>query len=154
MHQETTTLEIEIEKGMRHGQEIRFGGKSEERPGHDTGDLIAVIQQQEHRYFEREGDNLRTAVDITLKQALLGFELSIQHLDDSLVALNHRAETTQHHQVRKYDGKGMPLHKRRSRYGDMFIEYRVQMPDKVTTNDRLKLIELFPDLSLKGEFGK
>ena len=139
---------------MSHGQEIRFGGKSEERPGHDTGDLIAIIMQQEHKYFEREGDNLRTAVDITLKQALLGFDLSIKHLDEALVPLQHLGEITQHQEVRKYNRKGMPLYKRRNQYGDLFIEYRVQMPQKITTKDRLKLIELFPELSLKGEYGK
>lgn len=147
-----TKLDIEIERGMRHGQEIRFGGKSEERPGHDTGDLIAVISQQDHKYFEREGDNLRTAVDIPLKMALLGFDLSINHLDDSQVRLEHLGEITQHKEVRKYQGKGMPQYKRKNRFGDMLIEYRVQMPDKITTKDRLKLIELFPELSLTGEY--
>jgi len=154
VHQETTSLTIDIEKGMKHGQEIRYSGKSEERPGHETGDLIAVIRQQEHRYFEREGDDLRTAVDVSLKQALLGFDLSIKHLDDSLVQLAHTGEITSHQQVRKYQNKGMPLYKRRRRFGDMFVEYRVQMPAKITSKDRLKLIELFPEMSLQGELGK
>merc|ERR1712176_330551 len=112
---ETTTIDIEIEKGMSDNQEIVFRGKSEESPGHITGDLIAVIKQENHPYFEREGDNLRTAVDLTLKQALLGFDLNIEHMDGSVVNLNHVGEVTQHHQVRKYKGKGMPIYKRRGR---------------------------------------
>merc|ERR1712228_1071040 len=141
--QGTTSIDIEIEKGMSDGQEIVFRGKSEERPGHITGDLIAVIKQDNHPYFEREGDNLRTAVD-----------LNIEHMDEELVHLDHLNEITQHHQVRKYKNKGMPIYKRPRRFGDLFIEYRVDLPQTITLQQRLKLIELFPDMSLKGEYGK
>ena len=155
MIKEQTTIDLSIEKGMSHGQEIRFAGKSEERPGHETGDLIAVIKQENHKYFEREGDNLRTAVDLNLKQALLGFDLNIEHLDKELVNLKHLDEVSQHHQVRKYKGKGMPKYNRRGRgrdkYGDMFIEYRVQMPDKITSSQRAELINLFSGMSTEGE---
>ena len=154
MHQETTSIDIEIEKGMSDGQEIVFRGKSEESPGHITGDLIAVIRQENHPYFEREGDNLRTAVDLTLKQALLGFDLNIEHMDEQLVHLYHLNEITQHHQVRKYKNKGMPIYKRPRRFGDLFIEYRVDLPQTITSQQRLKLIELFPSMSLTGEYGK
>eukprot|EP00483_Globobulimina_turgida_P005934 UN05944 len=137
---------------MRDGQEIVFREKSEERPGHITGDLIAVIKQENHRYFNREGDDMRTAVDLDLKQALLGFDLNIEHLDGELVNLDHLDETTQHLQIRQYKGKGMPLYKRPRRFGDMFIEYRVELPSKINANQRTELIDLFPDLSVNGEF--
>lgn len=151
VHTETTTLDIDIEQGMRDGQEIRFTGKSEERPGHETGDLIAVIRQENHRYFERDGDDLRTAVDLSLKQALLGFDLNIHHLDEELVALQHEGEVTQHHQVRAYTGKGMPRFRRKKRYGDMHIEYRVAMPETVSEVQRSALVDLFPEMSVRGE---
>ena len=157
MVKEQTTIDLNIEKGMWHGQEIRFAGKSEERPGHDTGDLIAVIKQEPHQYFEREGDNIRTAVDLNLKQALLGFDLNIEHLDKALVNLKHLAQVTQHHQVRKYKSKGMPKYDKRGRgdrYGDMFIEYRVKMPGVISSSQRDALISLFPEMSLEGELPK
>ena len=151
VHSETTTLDIDIEKGMRDGQEIRFTAKSEERPGHDTGDLIAVVRQEKHRYFEREGDNLRTAVDLSLSQALLGFDLSIHHLDEALVPLQHMGEVTQHEQVRRYRGKGMPVLRRAKRHGDMLIEFRLTMPQQVTAAQRMALLDLFPEMNVRGE---
>lgn len=151
---ETTNIDINIEKGMRHGQEMIFNGKSEERPGHETGDLILVIKQENHRYFEREGDNLRTAVDLNLKQSLLGFDLNIEHLDKELVNLKHIDEITSHHQVRRYKHKGMPKYQKRNKYGDMFIEYRVDLPKQINPSQRQSLIDLFPEMSLVGEYGK
>lgn len=39
-----------------------------------------------HRRFERKGDDLYTNVTISLKDALVGFEMNIQHLDGHLVS--------------------------------------------------------------------
>ena len=38
-----------------------------------------------HPVFERRGDDLYTNVTISLRDALVGFELSIKHLDGHLV---------------------------------------------------------------------
>eukprot|EP01084_Bolivina_argentea_P048284 88977_1 len=150
VHRETTKIDIDIEKGMHDGQEIVFHEKSEERPGHLTGDLIAVIKQEEHQYFQREGNDLHTAVDLNMKQALLGFDLNIEHLDKELVNLRHTTEVTQHLQVRRYSNKGMPVYRRPRKFGDMHIEYRVELPKEVNAKQRKSLIELFPDMSLIG----
>jgi len=34
-----------------------------------------------HKKFVRDGDNLKITQEITLKQALLGFKITIKHLD-------------------------------------------------------------------------
>lgn len=42
-----------------------------------------------HRRFERKGDDLYTNVTISLKDALVGFEMDIQHLDGHMVSSLH-----------------------------------------------------------------
>lgn len=42
-----------------------------------------------HRRFERKGDDLYTNVTISLKDALVGFEMDIQHLDGHMVGFLH-----------------------------------------------------------------
>ena len=38
-----------------------------------------------HSVFERYNDNLYTNITISLRDALIGFEMDIKHLDDHLV---------------------------------------------------------------------
>jgi DnaJ family protein B protein 11 len=44
----------------------------------------------EHEKFERIGDDLKTSINITLKQALLGFEVNIIHLDGHEVKIKRK----------------------------------------------------------------
>ena len=37
-------LEVNIEKGMAHGQKIKFSGEADEIPGTVPGDVVIVIQ--------------------------------------------------------------------------------------------------------------
>lgn len=75
-------LEVHIDRGMKAGQQITFSGESDQAPGTIPGDVIIVLEEKPHEYFQRKGDNLLTEVDIDLLTALGGGEFSILHLDD------------------------------------------------------------------------
>jgi hypothetical protein len=55
---------------------------ADEHPDADTGDVLFVVKQQEHKEFKRKGADLFIERDIALVEALCGFELEVQHLDD------------------------------------------------------------------------
>jgi len=46
---------------------------------------VIKVSTSPHKLFTRDGDNLSIDVDITLRQALLGFNIEITHLDDHKV---------------------------------------------------------------------
>lgn len=46
-----------------------------------AGEVIIKVQTIPHKVYERDRDDLKTTVIITLKQALLGFEKELTHLD-------------------------------------------------------------------------
>lgn len=50
-------------------------------PGVESGDLILVLQQEQHDTFERKGDNLVISRSISLTESLCGFQFVIRHLD-------------------------------------------------------------------------
>lgn len=56
--QERKVLELFVEKGMRHGQKITFRGEADEAPDIEAGDVIFVLQQEEHDHFIRKGNDL------------------------------------------------------------------------------------------------
>jgi len=54
---------------------------ADEHPDMDTGDVVFVLKQQEHEVFKRRGADLFIEKDISLVEALCGFEMSVTHLD-------------------------------------------------------------------------
>lgn len=45
---EVKILEVHVDKGMKHGQKITFGGEADQAPGVEPGDIILVLQEKEH----------------------------------------------------------------------------------------------------------
>lgn len=45
---EVKILEVHVDKGMKHGQKITFGGEADQAPGLEPGDIVLVLQGKEH----------------------------------------------------------------------------------------------------------
>ncbi|KAF4703391.1 hypothetical protein FOZ62_022559, partial [Perkinsus olseni] len=146
---EDTELELNIEKGMMDGEQIVFEGMAEQRPGQIPGNLIFTIKQTSDQRFTREnGYDLRTATQIPLKEALLGFDRSMAHLDGHQVRLvKQPGEVCQPFEVMKIPGEGMP-HKveggGHSDYGDLYVKMNVKFPESLTDAQREAIDKLFP----------
>jgi DnaJ-class molecular chaperone len=78
---EEIQLTLDVQRGMRTGDFIRFEEVADELPGHLAGDLVFVIVETEHPTFRREGNDLYMTHAISLVDALVGFETTITHLD-------------------------------------------------------------------------
>lgn len=78
---ERTELEVHIQKGSSEGHVVVFQEMADEHPDADTGDVIFVLKQKEHKEFKRKGADLFIEKSISLVEALCGFELEVTHLD-------------------------------------------------------------------------
>jgi len=58
-----------------------MGEMADEHPDADTGDVVFVLKQQEHDVFKRRGADLFVEREISLVEALCGFEIEVTHLD-------------------------------------------------------------------------
>ncbi len=94
------TLVAHIEKGMPSDGEVRFERESEQTPGVTPGDVIFKFKQQAHARFRRTGDDLHHEMHLSLREALLGFSRTVQHLDGRSVTVKHDG-VTQPFEVRK-----------------------------------------------------
>ena len=56
-------------------------------PGYEPGDVIIEIRIKKHNLFQRSGADLTYTADISLLEALTGFELLITHLDGRKVLI-------------------------------------------------------------------
>jgi DnaJ-class molecular chaperone len=65
------TIDLKLPQGLEDGTKIRLAGKGQDGPG-GRGDAIVTIEVGPHRFFKREGVNIRLDLPVTLKEAVLG----------------------------------------------------------------------------------
>lgn len=133
-------LTVEIERGMQNGQAINFYHEGEAVMDGDPGDLKFVIRTEDHERFTREKDHLYMSLTISLVDALVGFEKSIQHLDGHEVKIASKS-ITKPKQTKRFKGEGMPIHESVSK-GDLFVTFEVEFPSKLTDEQKVAIKQI------------
>lgn len=136
---EKKTLEVQIVKGMRKGQHIVFAGEADEEPNVETGDVVVIIEEKEHEHFTRKGDHLFIKKTITLVEALCGFEITIDHLDNRRLKIKSDANTViKPGDFRIIKDEGMPQYRNPTQHGNLYIEFDVTFPAPGQLNAKAK----------------
>jgi DnaJ family protein A protein 2 len=142
---EKKTLEVHIDRGMKHNQRIEFIGEADEKPGVLAGDIHFIIQEKPHNVFQREGQNLIIQKKITLSEALTGLEFTIEHLDKrTLLIKNKIGEVIKPGQVKMIENEGMPAHRNPFEKGQLYIKFEVEFPKKIPEDIAQKLVTMLP----------
>lgn len=140
---QTKILEVHIDKGMKNNQKIYFRGEGDQQPDIQPGDVIIVLQQKPHDVFQRNDDNLFMKREVTLTEALCGFEFVINHLDGrALLIKQPPGSVIRPGQLRGVQGEGMPHYKNPFEKGNLYITFDVVFPDShFATEDQIKQLE-------------
>jgi len=126
---EKKILTVYIDRGMRHGQKITFGGESDEAPGVEPGDIVFNLIEKKHETFKRQGHDLVMEATIPLIEALGGMKMSIKQLDDRILLVQTaNNEVISPGDIRVIENEGMPQHKNPEQHGRMYIKFTVQFP--------------------------
>ena len=134
---------VEVPVGIRDGQQLRLTGFGEAgMQGAEAGSLIVTCRIRPHDYFQREGDNLHTLVNISIVQACLGAEIEVDGILEHEKAKVRIPEGCQNNQVVRTKGHGMPKFKSEGR-GDLFTHVNVEVPKKLSKRER----EILEDLA-------
>jgi DnaJ-class molecular chaperone len=155
-HTEKIDLTVDVSPGMRHKEVITFEGVTDERPGFRAGDLQVVIMEEPHNSFHRDRDDLYKTVEIPLVDALTGFSLTLQHLDDHEFTV-HMNEVTDCDHVLRVPGKGMPRrnnNKGGKSFGDLYLTFEVDFPDTLTDQQKSAIRAILGDGSNSTSTGK
>lgn len=121
-----------IEKGIPDGHQYEYKEAADEYVDMRSGTVIFRVETVPHKLFQRDGNNLKVTVKISLKEALLGFTKEIKHLDGHKVKLNRLDKITKPGEQEKIREEGMPIYEYPSDYGDLIVTYEVVMPEKLT----------------------
>jgi molecular chaperone DnaJ len=147
---EERELEVEIPRGIHDGQRIRLSGEGHAGAlGGRAGDLYVLVHVRPDERFVREGNDIVSAVDLTMTQAALGATLSVETLDGALEL--EFEPGTQPGEVRVLRGEGMPVLQGRGR-GDHRVLVNVAIPVRLTDEQR-ELLEGFGRSEHEGTYG-
>ena len=135
-----TQLEVDIPKGIHDGQQIRVRGE-----GHagfrstDRGNAFVVVRVRPDPRFVRDGDDLHTAVRLTMTEAALGTTATVASLSGDVQL--EVPPGTQPGEVRVLRGEGMPA-VRGSGRGSLHVRLDVAVPTSLDDAQRALVAEL------------
>lgn len=108
MVMEDDTVSIKIPAGVVDGMQLKVSGKGNDAPGSNSvsGDLIVAIEEIEHQFLKREGENLHYDLYISFPEAALGISKEIESVSGKLrIKLE---EGIQSGKILRLKGKGVP----------------------------------------------
>ncbi len=135
-----TQIEVDVPKGIHDGQQIRVRGE-----GHagfrssERGHAFVIVRVRPDPRFVRDGDDLHTALRLTMTEAALGTAATVSSLAGD-VELDVPAGT-QPGEVRVLKGEGMPA-LRGSGRGSLYVRLDVAVPTALDDEQRTLLAQL------------
>lgn len=136
-----TTVSVEIPPGVSEGNYISIPGKGDTGPrGGPPGDLIVLVEEVPHDFFQRHGIDIICEIPVTFSEAALGATTVVPTLGGKV---NLKVPPgTQSEKIFRLRGKGLPvLHG--AQHGDQLVKVHVRTPEKLTREQR----ELFEKLA-------
>ena len=139
-------ITITIPAGVAAGMQLTVQGKGNAAPhGGVPGDLLVLIEEDEHKDFIRQDSDLIYNLLLDMPTAVLGGQVQIPTLTgDVKITIT---PGTQPGKVLRMRGKGLPRidqYGRRYGEGDLLINVGVYIPEKLSKDER-KLIEKLQD---------
>jgi DnaJ-class molecular chaperone len=117
-------LEVKVPAGLVDGQQIRLKGQGLAMPGGKAGDVLITVSIAPHHLFQREGNDLRIELPVTLYEAVLGAKVRVPTLGGA-VELSIPANTSSGRTFR-LKGKGFPA---KGGAGDLMATVRIVLPE-------------------------
>lgn len=139
-------IEIPIPAGVAGGMQLTVQGKGNAAPrGGVNGDLLVLVEEEEHKDFVRDGSDLVYNLLLDMPTAILGGQVQIPTLTgDVKITIT---PGTQPGKVLRMRGKGLPSidqYGRQYGMGDLLINVGVYIPERLSRDEK-KLIEKLQD---------
>jgi molecular chaperone DnaJ len=131
---EMRTWEVDIPAGIDDGQRVRISGAGHAgAPGGRQGDLYVEIRVTSDERFTRQGTELICGAKVPVTTAIVGGEVFVPTLDGELSV--EVPAGTQHGEVAKLDGRGLPP-LRGGRRGDQHVVFELVVPTDLDDEQR------------------
>lgn len=132
---QTVMLNLNIPKGMTDGSSRKIDGLGEQprAPNERPGDLVVVFRIKAHPKFERNGNDLRYKLTVTLEEAINGLTFTVPHFGGPLTFKTHDfAPVVDPRRDYRVDGKGL------TEDSNLYLNFDIQFPRD--PSQRFKLV--------------
>jgi molecular chaperone DnaJ len=156
--QKEDIIKINIPAGVAKGMQMTVSGKGNApRRGGVNGDLLVVVDEEDHQDLIREGNDLIYNLFISIPDAILGTHVEVPTVDNNVKIKIEPG--TQPGKILRLRGKGLPEVNGYGR-GDLLVNVNVWIP-KTMSKEESKTVEKFresesftpkPDKDDKGFF--
>ena len=117
------TIDLKLPKGLEDGTRIRLAGKGEEGPG-GRGDAIVTIEISPHRFYTRDGTNIRLELPVSLKEAVLGAKVKVPTPDGPVMLTIPKGTTSG--KIFRLKGRGFVA--KDGKRGDQLVTVEIDVP--------------------------
>ena len=129
------TIKVKIPAGVEAGMQMNISGEGHAAKNNGVnGDLLVVIEEQEHPNLKREGNNLYCTKIVSLPDAILGGEVEVPGIDGSYKIKVEPG--TQSGTVVRLRGRGLPTVNGYGGTGDLYVKIAVWIPKKIEKDDK------------------
>ncbi|MEA1887782.1 MAG: molecular chaperone DnaJ [Bacteroidota bacterium] len=135
---EQEIIKINIPAGVEKGMQMTVSGKGNAaRRGSVPGDLLVMIDEEEHPELHREGKDLIYNLYISVPEAILGTNIEIPTVESKVKIKIEQG--TQPGKILRLRGKGLPEVNGYGK-GDLLVNVNVWIPKKITGEEQ-KIME-------------
>ena len=128
------TVSVKIPAGVVEGMQLKVSGKGNDAPGNGVaGDLLVLIEEEDHAELKREGDNLHYDLYIGMPDAVLGISKEINTVTGK-VRIKLEAGI-QPGKILRLRGKGIPNVNGYSK-GDLLVHVNVWTPQDLNKEQK------------------
>lgn len=143
------TVTIDIPAGVQEGMQLNISGKGNagERGG-IYGDLIILIEEEQHKELFRDGLNVAYELHISFTDAVFGTQVEVPTIDGR--AKIKIPPGTQGGKIFRLKGKGFPAVNAYDK-GDQLVHVSIWTPQHVSSDERAALDKLSHSANFKPQ---
>ena len=149
VHNVKEKVKVDIDKGVPDGHRYTLKEQGDQFPDVDSGDLVIEINLQKHKDFIRNGADLTYKIQISLLEALTGLKFAVKHLDGRNILIKTKPnEILQPNKLKTVKEIGMPFFQAPYKYGNMYFEFDIAFPEKLTKEEVEKVTKILKNEKL------
>jgi len=134
-------IRLKLKPGIWDRQTIKIKGRGAPGTnGAESGDLYLTFLIKPHPDYRLDGANLFRDIPVSIYAALLGTALEIKTITGTFKITI--PPETKNGTVLKLNSKGFPVYEKPGTHGDLFLRVALQLPEKLTPQEKTLFREL------------